>query len=146
MTGHEWAHRWFGYWREYGAAYSECPSIHDFVDQQVVSNYNKEGLRFYLTNAPIVASTSRINFPCPFTGRRVSGSLSARTDGEWNWFDDLPDYIEAFNVRLPAHFEEKIRALNFCPPTEVSLEQINALERPPVGRSPTPTPTTPSAT
>ena len=135
MASLEWEHRWFGYWREYGPAYSECPSIRDFVDQQVVSNYNKEGLRSYLTSAPIVASTSRINFPCPFTGRRIAGSLSVRTDGEWSWLDDLPDYIEEFGVRLPARFEEKIQDLNFLPPTEVSPEQINALERPPVCHS-----------
>lgn len=124
-----WPHRWFGIWNEYGPAYANCPSVRDFVCPSVAQSYAQRRLREYLTSAQEVASTSRQNFPSPFSGARRSGSISFRTDGTWLWLDDLPDYIEEHGVAIPAAFLAQIEANNFVPP-KVDQEAIAKLEWP----------------
>lgn len=127
-----WPNRWFGYWREYGPNYRRCPSIRDFVRPDVTATYDKARLRKYLTTATCVASTSRVAFPNPFTGQRIGGSLSWRTDGTWAWMDDLPDYIEQHEVALPTAFLREIRVRDYVPPP-VDPRAFGGLDSPPVG-------------
>jgi hypothetical protein len=120
----QWENRNFGYWKEWGTQYQDSPSIYDFVFPNVVATYDKTRLREYLTQSQIVAVTSRWNFPCPFTGERVGGSLAAMTDGEWTWLSDLPDYIEQFNVAIPTAWLQKIIARNYIPPPPIDEEVL----------------------
>jgi hypothetical protein len=124
-----WPHKWFGVWKEYGAAYEACPSVQTFVDAGASAQYDKPRLRQYLTSAPIVASASRINFPCPFTGKRTAGTISFRTDGRWLWLDDLPDYIDKYDLAIPAEFLHDIESNNYLPPL-VGPDAVKQLEWP----------------
>jgi hypothetical protein len=126
-----WPYKWFGAWREYGPAYQRCPSVQEFVNPSVNANYDKARLRHYLSESTIVASTSRINFPCPFTGRRTTGPLSFRTDGHWLWLDDLPDYIDNHNVAIPDAFLRDIESNGYVPP-QFDSNAMEHLEWPPV--------------
>lgn len=129
-----WPHKWFGVWREYGPKYKDCPSIHEFVARDVVATYDKKKLREYLVNGHIVASTSRASFPCPFTGTRHAGSISFRTDGEWLWLDDLPDYIDLFEVAIPSAWLCSIKARNYKL-LPVDERAVMTLQWPPLSRS-----------
>lgn len=126
-----WPYRWFGVWREYGPKYKDCPSIREFVAPELVAHYDKKRLREYLLNGQIVASTSRASFPCPFTGTRHPGTLSFRTDGEWLWLDDLPDYMENFAVAIPSNWLRFIESRGYEVRPVTDLE-IKSLQWPPV--------------
>jgi len=126
----QWPHRWFGIWREYGPAYHECPSARDFVDPEATATYDKARLREYLSKAEVVASTSRHSFPCPFSGQRLTGSISFRTDGRWLWLDDLPDYVDNFDIALPSAFLKNIEQNDYTPPP-VDPSVMKTLEWPP---------------
>lgn len=126
----QWPFRWFGVWREFGPKYKECPSIREFVSPELVAHYDKKRLREYLLNCQVVASTSRASFPCPFTGVQQKGSISFRTDGEWLWLDDLPDYIENFNVAIPSRWLRSIEARSYEIQT-VDDHSVMKLEWPP---------------
>jgi hypothetical protein len=130
----QWNHKWFAVWQEYGPAYEECPRVRDFVFPEVTRNYDKHRLREYLTTAHIVASTSRNQFPCPFTGKRTGGSISFRTDGHWLWLDDLADYIDQFNVAVPSEFLKTIENNGYVPPPVTDEGIAERLEWPPVKR------------
>jgi hypothetical protein len=126
-----WPHKWFGVWREYGPAYERCPSVHEFVCPAVARPYDHQRLRDYLTRGLVVASTSRSNFPSPFSGERIGGSVSFRTDGTWIWRDDLPDYVQHHDVALPSGFLKHIVENNYVLPV-VDPGAIAGLEWPPV--------------
>ena len=129
----DWPHHWFGVWAEFGPAYQKCPSVHSFVKPDINAGYRKASLYKYLTTAPIVASTSRVNFPNAFTGDRVTGSISFRTDGKWLWLDDLAEYIDKYNVTIPARWLNDIEAHNYSPPKELPGNVSGSLEWPPLG-------------
>jgi hypothetical protein len=129
----QWRHRWFGVWREYGPKYKDCPSIREFVAPELVTSYDKKRLREYLLSGQIVASTSRASFPCPFTGTRHKGSISFRTDGEWLWLDDLPDYIDQFDVAIPSAWLHSIKARDYQL-RPVDEQAVMALEWPPTSK------------
>ncbi len=111
----KWPHKWFGIWKEYGDDYKRLVSIKDFVYPEIVKGYNIEGVKDYLTNSQLLSTTSRVAFPCPFTGDLHDGSISFRTDGEWLWLDDLPYYIEEFQVAIPPNFYKKINNSRYRP-------------------------------
>jgi hypothetical protein len=121
-----WPSAWYGYWREYGPNYDTYPSAQQFVDPGRTSHYNLVELTRYLRSGYIVAATSRINFPCPFTGEKTPGSLCVLTDGKLFWLADLPDYIERFNLAIPDAWYAAIQANNFQLPllTETQLEEL----------------------
>jgi hypothetical protein len=127
----QWEHRWFGIWKEYGDAYQNCPSIYRFIIPEIAAHYLKKPLRNYLTTAPIVASTSRASFPCPFTGERKDGAISFRTDGYWLWLDDLADYIDQYNVCIPSAWLHEIIKYRYIPP-DVGPKSRSNLEWPPI--------------
>lgn len=127
----QWSFKWFGVWREYGPKYKDCPSIREFVSPELVAHYDKKRLGEFLLNGQIVASTSRANFPCPFTGTRHPGTLSFRTDGKWLWLDDLPDYIENFAVAIPSKWLRSIESGGY-EIRPVTDHEISTLQWPPI--------------
>ncbi len=126
----QWNHRWFGYWYEYGPAYKLCPHIREFVFPQVVQKYEKPKVISYLRGAQVVAATSRMSYPCPFTGKRIAGSIRSMTDGEWHWLDDLCEYIEQHNVAIPTAMLVRMQSCGYRPPPPVGGDVIARLERP----------------
>ena len=126
-----WKHRWFGVWRESGRAYEKCPSIKDFIDPKFTEHHDIDKITRYLETAQIVSTTSRANFPCVLTGRRFSGSLSYRTDGEWLWPDDLAYYVREQRVSLPLELVTMMENYKYQPPV-VPQEAIQKLEWPPI--------------
>ena len=126
-----WDHAWFGVWKETGPVFKKCPSIHEFIDEKVTDYRDKDKILEYLEKAQVVATTSRLSFPCVLTKKKFTGSLSYRTDGIWLWPDDLAYYVREHHVRLPVKMLETIRLNSYTPPT-VSLETIQTLERPPI--------------
>lgn len=123
----DWPYMWFGFWREHGPAYASCPSVQEFVCPSVNSSYEKRTLGEYLKRAPIIAVTSKLAFPNPFTGAKSSGEIAARTDGRWMWLDDLPEYINENSLILPKRFLEDIEARRYKPP-HLSAETIAKLK------------------
>jgi hypothetical protein len=130
-----WNHEWFGVWMESGAAHEKCPSIRDFIDKQSPDYHDKDQLAKYLETAQVVATTSRLRFPCVLTGKKFVGSLSYRTNGKWLWPDDLAYYVREHHVRLPTKMVEAIRQSAYKTPV-VSDETISNLERPPTTSQP----------
>ncbi len=110
-----WKYKWFGYWKEYGKTFDSCPSIHDFVNPEVAHGYDIVRVGSYLRECTEISSTSRINFPDPYNGELIDGAISGRTDGVWNWLDDLPDYIEKYQVAIPLSFLNHIEKNNYHP-------------------------------
>ena len=126
----KWQHKWFGVWIENGTAYGMCPSITEFIDKKAADYQDKTQIAEYLETAQVVATTSRLRFPCVLTGKKFMGSLSYRTDGEWLWPDDLAYYLREHHVRLPEKMLEVIRRNNYQPP-DVDKDKIKDLEWPP---------------
>ena|SRR2546430_11488246 len=124
-----WSYRWLGFWKEYGPAYDKYPSAFDFVDKEKNLSYDKAKLKQYLENGLVVVSTSRMNFPSPFTGKRSHGSISFRTDGTLVWFDDLFEYIDQHYLAIPDEWHEHIKKNNYKIP-DIDDSQLEKLERP----------------
>ncbi|MEO1245768.1 MAG: hypothetical protein AAFX56_08835 [Pseudomonadota bacterium] len=132
-TRDKWHHRWFGVWREYGEAYRECPSIENFICPGASTGQDKKRIAHYLDTAHLIATTSRIQFPCAISGHRFFGSVSYRTDGQWLWLDDLSHYVIEHGVCIPPEMMEHMRTYHFEPP-EVTEKQIEKLDWPAVGK------------
>ena len=130
----QWPHLWFGVWKEYGPRFQNCPSAFSFIDHELNQTYQKTRLTAYLTSAHILGTTSRINFPNPFTGELVNGSISYRTDGKWLWLDDIADYIVHHDLVLPTMWLAEIETRNYTPPDFVEDEVIERLDWPVISR------------
>ncbi|MFI9153676.1 hypothetical protein [Streptomyces sp. NPDC053367] len=50
-------------------------------------------------------------------GPDLTGAGSLLTDGTWLWREDLPYYVSAYHVTLPAEFLAHIRGLGHAAPT-----------------------------
>jgi hypothetical protein len=126
-----WPYKWFGYWREQGPEYRDCPSVHDFVQPGV--QIGERELE-YLARAPVVAATSWMARPCVICGYG-KGSLCLRTDGTWNWTDDLCHYITEHSLALPEELLAHMRDVEFRLPTYTGAELMalmTKLEQPPI--------------
>jgi hypothetical protein len=124
-----WPFKWFGCWRELGSAYSSCPSIEEFVDEDW--QYSRRAdLVDYLSSAPIVATTSRMAFPWAKGRGDSRSSVSYRTDGVWLWLDDLDYYVTEQSVRLPDAFVAAIEERHFKPPSDDDLGSFNPMDLP----------------
>jgi hypothetical protein len=123
-----WQHRWFGLWRETGGHYSSCPSVYEFVNQEINSRYDIEKLCKYIESSHALESTSRISFPCVICGQQFDGSLVVRTDGVWWWHDDLVHYIRFHDLAIPTEMLKNIETNNYLPPP-VNDEDVAKLER-----------------
>jgi hypothetical protein len=126
-----WQERWFGVWREFGAGYERCPSIEEFVDASW-AHPRRADIVEYLSDAPIVATTSRLAIPWATGSGDGRQSVSYRSDGEWLWLDDLGYYVEHHGVRLPDAFVAAIEARSFVAPAQLDRDP-SELAWPPVG-------------
>jgi hypothetical protein len=123
-----WPNKWFGVWKEQGAGFENCPSLKDFINVELVKEYNFSELFWYLEDSQTVATTSGDSFPDPFTGELIKESISYKTDGRWLWLDSLPYYIEKYKVAIPIEFFNDIMS-NKCLPVKWSGD-IQSLDWP----------------
>lgn len=128
-TAYNWPFKWFGFWNEYGDNYLSCPSITDFIDEQVNNRYEKEQLIAYLKNGIVLVASSRAAFPSPIDREIGFGSVSIRTDGKWLWLDTICNLIEQHSVIVPEAFYADVVSNQFIIP-EVSDQQMEQLNWP----------------
>jgi hypothetical protein len=124
-----WPYVWFGLWKEFGEGYENYPSIQNFIEVDINRNYEIERLKDYICNGYVVASTSRNNFPSPFTGEGKTGSISFRTDGKWIWLDDIYEYIVKYHLVIPNIWYKEIKNKDFTLPI-LSEDQLADIEWP----------------
>ncbi len=103
----------FGFWKEYGKSYDNYPSIVEYINKDINSIYDKCKLIKYLTSGGIVCVTSNLSFPNVITKKSTSGTLAIRTDGLWEWPDNLVEYIDHYDVFIPEEWYEYIKSNNF---------------------------------
>lgn len=83
----------FGFWKEYGDNYKECPSINLYIDKDINHLYDKNKLIPYLKFGGVFAVSSKLNFPHLFTGEQGLDEFLILTDGFWLWPENLADYV-----------------------------------------------------
>ena len=127
----DWSKRWFGFWKEHGERYSQCPSIQAFIDPDWNCGEIPRIIH-YIQTAPVLATTSRIAIPWAIGDGDSRSTISYRSDGQWLWFDDLDYYILEHNLKIPAVFVEHITAMGFQPSESLDLSQTD-LDEPPIG-------------
>lgn len=110
-----WQHKWFGMWHEQGEGCENYPSINEFIRPEIVAKYRFKELTNYLENSQMVSVTSGDYSPDPYTGRIIKESISFVTDGEWLWLDNLPYFIQKYNVAIPVSFLKRIESNNYKP-------------------------------
>lgn len=113
----------FGVWKEQCPHYVDCPSVYEFVNPEVNAAYPMEKLLRYLNAAGIVCATSGTNFRHAFTGERFDGAYCIRTDGVWEWPEDLVLYIEIHGVVIPDEWYHYIQSVDFVIPEKIKLLQ-----------------------
>jgi hypothetical protein len=128
----DWPNNWFGIWREQRVNHSLCPKISDFIAPWSYNDDILEKIVFYLENCPIIATTSGSSFVDPFTGQKQGGSISVRTDGVWQWLDDLSRYVKFNGVKIPNRWLDYMTKNEFQVPLEINEEHIASLDRPPL--------------
>lgn len=122
-----WPFQWFGFWKEYGIGYENCPSIHDFIDVEVNKRYDKQALINCLKHSHVLVTTSAVSFPSPISGKVGNEEASIQTDGEWLWFDAIILSIEFDGLVIPTRWykEMEVRGFNSGNVTEDMIAQLN---------------------
>ena len=110
-----WPYYWFGVWKEYGSDYLNYPSIQEFIKPEIVKNYPMNKLKAYLMKSQTVMTTTADFFLNPFTKEVIKETVSYKTDGKWIWLDDLPFFIENYNVAIPTSFLKNIEKNAYKP-------------------------------
>jgi hypothetical protein len=109
-----WGHRWFGFWREDGEEFAECPMLADWVDAGCWKDRPVERVASYLIFAPVVVATGPER--CGLCSVMPSQGIAYRTDGEWYWPDALAHQVVVHHVCLPEAFRSKMEQASYSPP------------------------------
>lgn len=90
----------------------EFPSITTLPDT-MYSAEEKQAILQYLNNPdfqhmaiPTIAGTD------VFTGERIDAVGELRHDGEYFWYDSLPEYVRLHDIALPDDFVNKVMKLS----------------------------------
>ncbi|HBV16496.1 hypothetical protein [Chryseobacterium carnipullorum] len=113
----------FGFWKEYGDKYKDCPSINLYINKDVNNLYDKNKLIPYLNFGGIIAVSSKINFPHLFRNEQRLGEFLLLTDGFWVWPEDLAEYVLNYNVVLPVEWYDLILTNNYKIVEKVKFQQ-----------------------
>ncbi len=108
------SNRWFGFWREEGAGFNECPRLSEWIEPNWTTHDSLVGTARYLDGAPDVWATSAE--PCLLCRERLGVSLTYRTDGLWYWPSTLSHYVLQHCIRLPDELYARILEAQFVPP------------------------------
>lgn len=80
-------------------------SIKQFIVSKV--NYDKKKILDYLQNGKKEANCPKPTYDI-ISGKMISTSFTVLTDGEYIWKNDLPYYVDKYNIKLPQSFIEKV--------------------------------------
>ncbi|MBI5515044.1 MAG: ribosomal protein L7/L12 [Deltaproteobacteria bacterium] len=109
-----------GFFRERASGDPRGPSLREAMRPE--ASPHRDQLVAYLRGAPVfIACMGRVVDVLDSARGRV-GTGSICTDGVWAWPDDLPHYIERYNVALPEAFFEHARARQWTPVAESALD------------------------
>lgn len=67
--------------------------------QAEIADYLRNGIKTY------AATKKAVDF---FTGEAIPGEYCGMTDGEFTWNSTLAYYVDRYNLRLPAEFEDHV--------------------------------------
>jgi hypothetical protein len=107
-----WKHRWFGFWREFGKSYENCPSWNEFS----VTAYESKAI---LAELDYLKSGTRVCVRCIHfdvdtrQSSEASRSLELLTDGVWLWPTNLVQFITEYGVCLPEEFKAHMASRNY---------------------------------
>jgi hypothetical protein len=84
------------------------------IDIEKTKQYDKNKIVSYLESATEI---SMILSPCKneITNEYLPYSLMIYTDGEWEWYNNLPTYILHHNVCIPDDWLTKMKRLHYIP-------------------------------
>lgn len=115
----------FGFWKELGKSYENFPSIYEYINKEINSSYEKDKLIMYLRSGGIVCVTSGFNFPNVINSKSISGSLAIRTDGLWEWPENLVEYIANFDLCIPNDWYDYISLNKFKISDKTKMERTD---------------------
>ena len=92
-------------YREFAMGDQEYPSIRDSFAPSAYAG--RDEIAAYLRNGRVTlcATSAAVDV---LTGQMIDGQRCLMTDGEYSWNNTLAYYVEKYNLRLPAEFEEKV--------------------------------------
>lgn len=102
-----WSRRWFGFWREDGPGFGDCPSLADWTDPAWNGAGHLDKIVRYLDGGACVWAESP-PAPCSICALPLVTRAGYRTDGEWYWPGSLVHQIEAHHVKVPMELETRI--------------------------------------
>lgn len=122
-----WDKKWFGYWKQDGEHYKNCPDINEWIGSESLQPC--EEILNYIEGGDLVA-VSPINTVCHICNSTINSSKVICTDGEWQWAKDLSHYVSVHQLQLPDAFLEKMKKHGYvCPKVDEDFDPMN-LEHP----------------
>lgn len=109
-----------GFYREFSYGDQNDPSITDAIRE--TTDYEKENVVNYLRSAPLLSVAPGLSRDVIDPLHPVIGTLSIRTDGIWEWPEDLAYYIEKYDLFLPTEFIEHMVYKGFIPPDDNEID------------------------
>ena len=96
---------YLGFFSENNLYMANNGSIKQFIVSKV--NYDKKKILDYLQNGKKEAICPKPTYDI-ISGKMISTSFTVLTDGEYIWKNDLPYYVDKYNIKLPQSFIEKV--------------------------------------
>ena len=96
---------YLGFFSENNLSMANNGSIKQFIVSKV--NYDKKKILDYLQNGKKEAICPKPIYDI-ISGKMISTSFTVLTDGEYIWKNDLPYYVDKYNIKLPQSFIEKV--------------------------------------
>lgn len=115
-----------GYYRELRHGRPDGGSLPEAVHLATGALDDESQIVRYLSTATVLAATSQHVDDLLDKSALDVASASSRTDGQWAWPDDLSYYVRRYHVPLPSNFIQRVRDLNYLPPT-LSDEMLDDL-------------------
>jgi hypothetical protein len=123
-----WNKKWFGFWREDGAEFDDCPSAASWVDPVWKTEVDIKRVVQYLDGAELVWAESppEMCLICSPASRIGKG---CKTDGVWFWSGQLAHQVEVHDIRLPPGLADRIVAAGYAVPTACGATGATSLKR-----------------
>ena len=124
-----WKNKWFGYWKQDGDYYNNCPDLTDWIGVDSVTTTNIESIINYLDSGGFVAASPSEEV-CHLCGKIIDSSKVILTDGVWMWPKSLSHYLHFHKLHLPEEFIKHLKDNEFdCPLVEDDFDMLE-LEHP----------------
>lgn len=126
-TTDSWGHRWFGFWREQGAVFEDCPRLHEWTQPDWTDAASIAGVARYLAGAPVVYANGPVR--CLLCAQQIGSCLTCQTDGSWYWASTLAHYVTDHGIRLPTGLQARIVEAQFIPPGRLWANNVRSYVR-----------------